>query len=145
MLLSTERSLASLSLPLNSIAFFRRISDASCPTELACLPASVCWTTHRHGDICKRSIPFSLQYQIRNRQIIPKGINCEKLLRDLARELDLAKVRVRPDSFTGIFGWSFSGTVWIIAFDESTIDQHRGQSDQSDSSLGWQTRTCSFQ
>ncbi|CAF3420939.1 unnamed protein product [Rotaria sp. Silwood1] len=33
------------------------------------------------------------RYQIRNRSIIPKGINCEKILRDLARELDLAKIR----------------------------------------------------
>ncbi|CAF1065607.1 unnamed protein product [Rotaria sordida] len=33
------------------------------------------------------------RYQIRNRYIIPKGINCEKLLRDLTRELDKAKTR----------------------------------------------------
>lgn len=32
------------------------------------------------------------QYQIRNRQIIPRGFNCEKLLKDLFRELDVAKV-----------------------------------------------------
>ncbi|CAF2086066.1 unnamed protein product [Rotaria magnacalcarata] len=32
------------------------------------------------------------RYQTRNRSIIPKGINCEKILRDLARELDIAKV-----------------------------------------------------
>ncbi|CAF4088763.1 unnamed protein product [Rotaria sp. Silwood2] len=31
------------------------------------------------------------RYQIRNRSIIPKGINCEKILRDLARELDLTR------------------------------------------------------
>lgn len=29
---------------------------------------------------------------MRNRSTIPKGIMCEKLLRDLARELDIAKV-----------------------------------------------------
>ncbi|CAF1060677.1 unnamed protein product [Rotaria sordida] len=33
------------------------------------------------------------RYQLRNRTTIPKGINCEKILRDLARELDLAKTR----------------------------------------------------
>ncbi|CAF3589268.1 unnamed protein product [Adineta steineri] len=33
------------------------------------------------------------RYQMRNRLIIPKGINCEKLLRDLSRELEAAKTR----------------------------------------------------
>jgi len=33
------------------------------------------------------------RYQIRNRQIIPRGFNCEKLLKDLSRELDVAKLR----------------------------------------------------
>ncbi|UJR27129.1 hypothetical protein I4U23_008428 [Adineta vaga] len=33
------------------------------------------------------------RYQTRNRLIIPKGFNCEKILRDLSRELEQAKMR----------------------------------------------------
>ncbi|CAF4384046.1 unnamed protein product [Rotaria socialis] len=40
-----------------------------------------------------RWLTVDRRYQIRNRYIIPKGINCEKLLRDLSRELELAKTR----------------------------------------------------
>ncbi|CAF4126639.1 unnamed protein product [Rotaria magnacalcarata] len=40
-----------------------------------------------------RWLTIDKRYQIRNRYIIPKGINCEKLLRDLSRELELAKTR----------------------------------------------------
>ncbi|CAF2126855.1 unnamed protein product [Rotaria magnacalcarata] len=39
------------------------------------------------------SLKSFVMYQTRNRSIIPKGINCEKILRDLARELDIAKTR----------------------------------------------------
>ncbi|CAF3954146.1 unnamed protein product [Rotaria sp. Silwood2] len=40
-----------------------------------------------------RWLTMDKRYQIRNRYIIPKGINCEKLLRDLSRELDKVKTR----------------------------------------------------
>jgi hypothetical protein len=40
------------------------------------------------------------RYQIRNRSIVPKGINCEKILRDLTRELELAKTRCGSGSFS---------------------------------------------
>ncbi|CAF1567101.1 unnamed protein product [Rotaria sp. Silwood1] len=40
-----------------------------------------------------RWLTIDKRYQIRNRYIIPKGMNCEKLLRDLSRELDKAKTR----------------------------------------------------
>ncbi|CAF1278220.1 unnamed protein product [Adineta ricciae] len=40
------------------------------------------------------------RYQTRNRLIIPKGFNCEKLLRDLARELEQVKIRCKSASFS---------------------------------------------